>query len=366
MKNPNLNIRNEVFEIILQLVCVLLIVGFCFRLLLPFMMPVLWAIILAIILHPFFNFLQRKLKGRKTLASVLITVTILAVLVLPIIYLLNMATSNLLELKASFDAGTLKIDAPAENIKDWPLIGKPLYEFLYALSTDLQQGLLKYNAQITEISKKVMGKLLSSGMSFLQFVLSVIIAGILLVSVSAKNLAVKFIRRIAGDRSDEILAISVSTVHQVVKGIIGVAVIQTIIQAFGLFLAGIPFAGILTLLCLVLSILQIGPIIINIGVMVYLFSSGNDYAIFWTIYLILSGLSDNVLKPLLLGKGAMVPMLVIFLGVIGGFIMSGFIGLFVGPIIFSIGYKLFVSWLDGAQGPNTVLVPDDNPEDYPV
>lgn len=349
MKNSTLNNRKELFETILQLFFIILIVGFCFKLMLPFIMPMIWATILAIIFYPFFNFLQRILKGRKTLASILITVTIVVLLILPIIYFLNSATANFLQLKSSFEAGTLEIPPPTEAMKSWPIIGKPLYDFLHSLSADLQNSLLKYSAQITEISKVIMESVLSSGLAFLQFILSVIIAGILLVSTSAKNLTIKFVRKIAGNKADEILTISVSTIYQVVKGIIGVAVIQSIIQAFGLYLAGIPYAGILTLLCLIFSILQIGPTIINIGVIIYLFSTGvSGYAIFWTVFFIISGLSDNILKPLLLGKGALVPMLVIFLGVIGGFMMSGFIGLFVGPIIFSIGYKLFIAWLDEA------------------
>lgn len=354
MKNANLNNRKELFDTILQLFFIILIVGLCFKLMMPFIMPMIWAAILAIIFYPFFNFLQRILKGRKTLASILLTATIIGLMILPVVYSLSAATSNFLELKNSFEAGTLKITPPAETIKEWPIIGKPLYDFLHSLSADLQNSLLKYNLQIMEISKKIMESVLSSGFAFLQFLLSVIIAGILLVSTSAKNLAIQFIRKIAGEKADEILIISVSTIHQVVKGIIGVALIQTIIQAFGLYFAGIPYAGILTFLCLLFSILQIGPTIINIGVIVYLFSTGvSGYAVFWTIFFIISGLSDNILKPLLLGKGALVPMLVIFLGVIGGFIMSGFIGLFVGPIIFSIGYKLFIAWLNETDTPET-------------
>jgi predicted PurR-regulated permease PerM len=244
------------------------------------------------------------------------------------------------------EAGTLKIEAPAEKMKDWPLIGEKIYNFLYSASTNLEQAMIDYKEQITEVSKKALASIISSGITFLQIILSLIIAGFLMVSKSAQDLATNFIMRIAGDKGDEFLNISVSTVYQVVKGILGVAVIQTIIQAFGLFLCGVPFAGILTLLCLILSIVQIGPIIINIGVIAYLFSTGDSStAVFWTVFFVLSGLSDNVLKPLLLGKGAIVPMLVIFLGVIGGFIMSGFIGLFVGPIIFSIGYRLFDAWM---------------------
>lgn len=352
MEASNSNKRKELFDTILQLFFIFLIVGFCLKLLLPFFMPILWAIILSVAFYPMFDFLQRILKGRKTLASVIITLVIIAIMLIPIIYFLKAATANFLELKNSFEAGTLKITPPGQNIREWPVIGKPLYEFLLAMSTDLEQGAIKYQDQIKELSSKIMGSILSSGAAFLQFILSVIIAGVLLVTSGGKTFAMKFLRKIAGNKADEIMTISVSTIFQVVKGILGVAVIQTIIQAFGLFMADIPYAGILTLICLVFSILQIGPIIINIGVIVYLFSTGDSgHAIFWTIFFIISGLSDNVLKPLLLGKGALVPMLIIFLGVIGGFIMSGFIGLFVGPIVFSIGYKLFIAWLDDNPAP---------------
>ncbi|WP_433832598.1 AI-2E family transporter [Flavobacterium anhuiense] len=346
------NKRKELFETILQLFFIFLIVGFCLKLLLPFFMPILWAIILSVVFYPLFNSLQKILKGRKGLASVIITILIIAIMLVPLIYFLKAATGNFLELKNSFEAGTLKISPPGPSIKEWPVIGKPLYEFLLAMSTDLEQGVVKYQDQIREFTSKIMASILSSGAAFLQFILSIIIAGILLVSPSAKALFMKFLKKIAGNDAEEILTISVSTIYQVVKGILGVAVIQTIIQAIGLFWADIPYAGILTLICLIFSILQIGPIIINIGVIIYLFSTGDSgFAIFWTIFFIISGLSDNVLKPLLLGKGALVPMLVIFLGVIGGFIMSGFIGLFVGPIVFSIGYKLFIAWLDDNAEP---------------
>ncbi|HWS60369.1 MAG TPA: AI-2E family transporter, partial [Flavobacterium sp.] len=213
---------------------------------------------------------------------------------------------------------------------------------------NLEKTLIDHKDQIKDIAAKVVGSIVSSIVTILQIVLSVIIAGVLMASTSAQNLATNFIMRIAGNKGDEFIEIIISTVRQVVKGVIGVAIIQTMIQAVGLFLCGVPFPGLLTLLCLILSIIQIGPIIVNIGVIAYLFSTGDSStaAIFWTVYLLLSGLSDNVLKPLLLGKGAMVPMLVIFIGVIGGFMMSGFVGLFVGPIVFSIGYKLFEAWME--------------------
>jgi len=358
MENVSKNKNKQIFETILQLGIVFLILGFCFKLLLPFMMPILWAIILAIVLYPAFNFLQRILKGRKSLASFIITATILALIILPTVVFFNSVTSTVVELKAGVENGTIKVATPGQNIKDWPLIGNKAYNFLYALSTDMEKGLLEYKEQILEASKVLLSKAASSIGSLLQIILSVIIAGVLMVSTSAQELATNFIRRIAGDSGDEFLNISVSTVYQVVKGILGVAIIQTLIQAVGLFGCGVPFAGVLTVLCLMLSIIQVGPIIINLGVIAYLFSLDNTTAaMLWTVFFIFSGLSDNVLKPLLLGKGAMVPMLVIFLGVIGGFMMSGFVGLFVGPIVFSIGYKLFAAWMD--DKPESVIVQND-------
>lgn len=337
----------QIFETILQLGLVFLILGFCIRLLTPFAMPILWAIILAIAFYPIFNFLQKILKGKKSLAAFLLTITLLALILVPAVIFFNSVAASVMELKAGVEDGSLKVASPGQNIKDWPIIGDKAYDFLYALSTDMEKGILQYKEQIVEVSKKLLGSALDSVASILMMVLSIIIAGVLMVSTSAQDLATNFIKRIAGDSGDEFLTISVSTVHQVVKGILGVAIIQTLIQAVGLFGCGVPFAGVLTILCLMLSIIQVGPIIVNLGVIAYLFSQDDTIsAIIWTIFFILSGLSDNVLKPWLLGKGAMVPMLVIFLGVIGGFMMSGFIGLFVGPIVFSIGYKLFVAWMD--------------------
>ena len=348
MKKSSSTNSKQLFETILQLGLVFLILGYCFNLLSPFVTPILWAIIFAVILYPLFDILQKKLKGKKTLAVVLIILSIMAIVILPSITFFKGVTVSIMDIKAGVDSGTLKISTPGQTIKDWPLIGDKAYDFLYSASINLEKTLLEHKEQIAAISTKVFSNILSSIVTILQIVLSVIIAGVFMASTSSQNLATNFIMRIAGDKGEEYLEIFISTVRQVVKGVIGVAVIQTMIQAVGLFLCGVPFAGILTLLCLILSIVQIGPIIVNIGVIAYLFSTGDNStaAILWTVYFLLSGLSDNVLKPLLLGKGALVPMLVIFIGVIGGFMMSGFIGLFVGPIVFSIGYKLFVTWME--------------------
>jgi predicted PurR-regulated permease PerM len=129
--------------------------------------------------------------------------------------------------------------------------------------------------------------------------------------------------------------------------VLGVAFIQTTLVGLGLLFAGVPHAGLWTLFAMILALLQLPAAIVVIPVIFYLFSVSDPLpAAIWSIYLILAGLSDNVLKPILLGRSAPVPMVVIFLGVIGGFMLSGFIGLFTGAIILSLGYRLFLSWLE--------------------
>ena len=145
-------------------------------------------------------------------------------------------------------------------------------------------------------------------------------------------------------------SIAAITIRNVVRGILGVAFIQSLCAGAGFLVAGIPYAGIWTLLCLVLAIIQIGIFPIVAGVLIYIWTTDHTTtAILLTIWMIPVGLLDNILKPLMMGKGAPVPMLVIFLGSLGGFIYSGVVGLFTGAVILSLGYRLFDTWLKGAE-----------------
>lgn len=140
------------------------------------------------------------------------------------------------------------------------------------------------------------------------------------------------------------------TVRNVAKGVLGVAIIQSLLAGIGFVLAGIPLAGLWILVCLVLSIVQIGILPVSVGVIIYIWGAADTgTATIFTIWMVLVGVSDNILKPILLGKGAPAPMLVVFLGAIGGFMVSGFIGLFTGAIILTLGYKLMISWLESTD-----------------
>jgi predicted PurR-regulated permease PerM len=162
------------------------------------------------------------------------------------------------------------------------------------------------------------------------------------------ELATKFFTRLAGKSGERMAEDTRSTVIAVAKGILGVAVIQALFCGLGMFIAGIPFTGIWILLCLILAVFQIGLFPVSIGVIIYIWmQDSTGMAIFLTIWMLVAGVLDNFLKPILLGKGAPVPAMVVFFGSLGGFLYSGILGLFTGAIVLTLGYKLAKAWLDG-------------------
>jgi predicted PurR-regulated permease PerM len=291
--------------------------------------------------------LSKKMGGRPKLASTIIVVSVLVIIFLPTWLLIDSLIAQVKELKASFDAGTLTIPPPTEKVKEWPIIGPGLYDLWYNASANLVQTVMKYKDQLIGVGSKVGSGILSAVGGVMQIMISLIIAAILLVFEDAGEGIRKFFRKLAGDRGDEYADMTIKTVGNVVKGIIGVALILALLNGIVFLLAGVPYAGIWTLIVFVLGVLQIPLFFVTLPIIVYLFAVKEIMpAILWTVLLLIAGLSDNVLKPILLGKGAPVPMLVIFIGVIGGFIFSGFIGLFTGAIVMSLGYKLFVGWIN--------------------
>ena len=339
--------NNSVYDTTIRLFILILIVAWCLLIMLPFVSIILWSFILALALYPLHKSLSEKMGGRKKLASFIIIFTFLLIVVVPTGVLIGSLADEVKELKVSYDNGTLSIPAPAEKVKDWPVIGEKLYDAWYAASADLEQTIVKHKDQLTETATKLAKGILGAASAVIQILVALIIAGIILVIGGAGESIRKFFRKVAGGRGDEFADITLKTVGSVVKGIIGVALILALLHGIIFMVAGIPYAGIWTLLIFVLCILQLPVVFVTLPIVVYIFAQMEIMqAIIWTVLLLIAGLSDNVLKPVLLGKGAPVPMLVIFIGVIGGFILSGFIGLFTGAIVISIGYKLFTEWLN--------------------
>jgi predicted PurR-regulated permease PerM len=271
----------------------------------------------------------------------------LTVILVPTYLLLNQTISSLSSLVNDFQSGILKIPKPSKEISEWPIIGENIYDIWQEFAENIEAFFSKHKEQFMAFGETFLEGVKNIGGSYITLILSVIISGALLSNTYTQDLGKRFFTRLLGKQGDEFIRIMSSTVGNVVKGVIGVAIIQSFLIGLGLFLFGVPYAGVWTLLALVMAILQLPVLPIIILVIVWLFDELNTFvAIIGSIYFIAAALSDTPMKALFLGKGASVPMLVIFLGVIGGFMSSGFIGLFTGAIIVSISYTLFINWLE--------------------
>ena len=340
----------NIYDTTVRLFILLLIIAWCLLIMYPFVSIILWSLIFAMALYPLHSKLSQKIGGRPKLTSFIIILLILLIIFLPTSLLVGSLINEVKELKVSYENGALTIPPPTEKVKEWPVIGTKLYDTWQSASVNLGQTIMKNKDQLTEVVSKLAKGILSSAGGLFQIFISFIIAGVLLVFDGLGESIRKFFRKVAGNKGDEFADTTIKTVGNVVKGVIGVALILALIHGIVFMLAGIPYAGLWTLLIFVLAVLQLPAIFVSLPIIVYMFAVKEPLpAVIWTILLVVAGLSDNFLKPVFLGKGAPVPMLVIFIGVIGGFIFSGFIGLFTGAIVMSIGYKLFVGWMNSGD-----------------
>jgi predicted PurR-regulated permease PerM len=347
----NQTVKSPLIDTILRIVVLFLLIAWCIGIILPFLEPVIWGAVIAIGLHPFFAMLKRWLGNRNTLAGVLLTLMILVILLLPTALLVKSLVEGIKSLAVQFRDQTLVIPPPDPAVAGWPLIGKPISQIWLLASQSLESAITTYREPLSKLGMTILGPIGGFGKGLLMFFVSVIIAGAFLVKADASaDFARKLIHRLAGERSDEMISITGVTVKNVAKGILGVAFFQFLTAGAVFVLASVPLPGLWAFAVLVFAILQLPSAIVILPVIIYLFSVKElAPAILWTIPLLAIALSDNVLKPLLMGKGSTVPMLVIFLGAIGGFVFSGLIGLFTGAIVLSVGYNLMMNWIGEGQ-----------------
>jgi len=339
-------VRNAI-EAAIQITAVAVILLWCFQIVRPFIGIVVWGIIIAVAILPVASKTAQLMGGRHRTAATLVTLLMLVVLVIPAVELAAIVVENVDSLSSTFAGRQLHIPLPPEGVAAWPFIGEPISDFWTLAATNLTQALAIIEPQLKAVGAWLLGALAGIGLGLLQFIAAIIIAGVFIANAEpAGRLAHSLGRRLAGDRGDELTLLAGSTVRGVARGVIGVAFIQSMLAGLGLVVADIPAAGIWTLLCLLLAIVQLGVAPVMIVAAIYMFSTAATApAVIFTIYALLVSVSDNLLRPLLMGRGIDVPMLVILVGTIGGMLLSGIVGLFIGAVILALGYKLFVAWV---------------------
>jgi predicted PurR-regulated permease PerM len=349
-KSFNLKSR-QIIHVALQLLALAFLLSWCFNILAPFFTPIMWAAILAVTLYPMHQKLKRRLKGNSLLAAILTTSAIL-ILFLVIGSWLGVRTGSEIRTTVSrYQEGKLKIPSPPESVKQWPLVGNKAFQVWTQLTTGVDSIVQKYPEEVRTATTTGIQLLATTGKGLLIFAVSILISGIFLTYADQSAAFARTVfNRLINSTKFDMATIAAITIRNVVRGILGVSIIQSVCAGLGFAIAGIPYAGIWTLMCLILAIIQVGIFPIVLGILIYIWTTDRTTtAILLTIYMIPVGLLDNILKPLMMGKGAPVPMLIIFLGSLGGFIYSGFIGLFTGAVILSLGYRLFDVWLKESE-----------------
>lgn len=346
-------LMRRALEAIIRIGVVAVLAFWCFLIVRPFLIPLVWGIIIAVASYPLYRRIAAWVGGRPAVAAALFTLIALVVLVVPMVLLTGTLVDTAQVLAQDLSDGALTIPPPPESVAGWPVIGEPVAEFWKLATVNLAAALGQIGPQLKAAGLWLLSGAAGAGLAIAQFVFAIFIAGVLLAHAGGGGkLARSIATRLAGRRGEEFAELAQATVRSVSRGIIGVALIQAVFAGLGFLAVGIPAAGLLALICLLLAVIQIGVFPVLIPVVIYVFATADPLiAGAFAVWCLLVGLLDNILKPILLGRGVKVPMLIVFVGAIGGFLASGIIGLFVGPVILALGYVLFLAWLNAPAEP---------------
>jgi len=322
----------------------------CFQVFSPFLSLMTWALILAVTLYPLHQSVAAKIGGRQGLAATLLVLLGIVVVVVPTAALMNSLGDSVHRLVNDVRNNTLQVPPPRAGVAEWPLVGERVHAFWTKAHTDLPALVQSMQPKIGNLATAALGFVAGIGGGLLQLLASLVVAGIMMAfgEEGARAIRSIFERFVDGKRGAEFVDLSTATIRAVAKGVLGVAFLQAIIVGICLLIAGIPWAGVLTVIVLVLAIAQVPALIATLPAIAYLWSSGNygtGGAILYTVLLVVSGTADNVLKPLMLGRGVDAPMPVILLGALGGMAAAGIMGMFVGATLLALGYQMFMGWV---------------------
>ena len=346
---------NWSIESAIKIALVFLVVIISFLIFKPFLFISVWGIIIAVAFFPIYKGLKDKFNMKSAYAASIISLILLLIIALLSYLLVDKIILNVEYLSEGIKTNTLTIPEAPDNVKEWPLVGSTIYNTWETARTNFDDMLLNSKSQLKEFVEgliQIIGNLMGS--VFIS-IFAIIIAGLFLNQAdNAYSFSIKTMEKLVGGKAKMILDNSKSTIKSVVKGVIGVSIIQSVLVGLGFLALDIPGAALLTLIVFIFALIQVPPIIIILPIVVFVFSQESTrVAVIFTIYELVAGVSDNFLKPLLLGRGVAIPMLIILIGAIGGMLLMGVIGLFIGPVIFALNYQLVIDWVNNNKIENS-------------
>jgi predicted PurR-regulated permease PerM len=337
----------KTIELIIRVAALGLLSVFCYLIFEPFIIPLLWGIIIAVGIYPIFKRVKKFFRGNRFWAATLIVTLFLAIMAVPTVLLTKSFVDGATDLAQHLQEHKIEIPPPTAAVKEWPIIGVALYDFWNGFSINLSKAVSHLGPSLQPVGIWAITHLTKAGIDILLFTISIVLAGIFLYyETEGKEFIHKFATRLAGENGKELVDITGATVRNVTGGILSLAVIQGILAGIGLLVAQVPVAGLWAFLVLVLAVIQLPPLFVLGPVAIYIFSYGDTtVAVLFLIWSIFLSVVDTPLRVLFMGRGTVIPMPIIFFGAMGGMIQGGIIGLFIGAVVLSLGYKFFLYWL---------------------
>jgi predicted PurR-regulated permease PerM len=332
----------------IQIGALLLLLILCLRIVGPFINIVVWGVVIGVGLYPTHRSLAAKLGGREKLSATILVLIGLTIVIAPVWLTAESSIHTMQGISKNVEAGTVSIPPPNEKVAEWPVVGKSIHEIWSSAAENLESTMNTYAPQLKTLGQGMASFAGGVLVGALQFVLSIIIAGALLLNAeSGRRAARNILSSLMGDETgDKMTNLSILTIRSIVKGVLGIAVIQAVFAAIGLAVMGVPAAGLWAGAVLVVAIVQLPPWLVLAPICVWVFSVAEPVpATIFAVYMLIVSLADMVLKPMLLGRGVDTPMLVILVGAIGGAMTMGIIGLFLGAVILALSYELLVAWM---------------------
>jgi len=340
--------QSRLLEVLIRAALIGALAVLCYRVFSPFLTLMGWSVILAVTLYPLHQQLARRVGGRQWLASTVLMAAGVLLVVTPTALLANSFADSVLGFAGAVQQNTLEIPAPREGVERWPLVRKSVHNDWAKAHADLPGFVQSMLPEVGELARRALALGASLGAGLLLFMASFVVAAVVMAyGESGARSSRAIFRRVAGAARGEALArLSAATIRAVALGVI--AFVQAILVGSALLLAGVPAPGVLALVTLVLGIAQVPALVVTLPAVVYVWASGEHgtaAAVTHTIILLLTGAADNVLKPLMLGRGVDAPMPVILLGALGGMAGGGILGMFVGATLLALGHQILMSWV---------------------
>jgi predicted PurR-regulated permease PerM len=342
-------LSDDLLDAVIRIGLVAFLVFACIQISAPFKNLLLWGLVLAVALYPLHRRVAMRVAGREGLAATLIVLSALLLLGLPTIVLSSLFAGQMHAAYQAFTTDSVIIAPPDPSVAAWPLIGERVFAAWSAAATDLHAFLESLQPRLGKIVQSVLSTTAGTMRDVVLFLASLVVAGIMMAyGEPGERAAGRILVRITGHTDGRVQKLITATIRSVAIGVVGVAFVQALLLGVGFALAGIPVPGLLALVAMLLGIAQVPALVVTLPAIVYLWWGGDASVasnIGWSVYLVVAGMSDNALKPLLLGRGVDSPMPIILIGVIGGMISAGMVGLFLGAVLLAVAYQVFMDWV---------------------